>query len=87
MSLALTAISCLTLSTYGYFNLPADWSSFEKHSSIETQIGTDNYFPFYVLVMFAFAANLGVIVIPWMLMCEVFPLKYDLRKQSFRLKK
>lgn len=74
-SLALTATSCLSLSIYGYYNLPHGWNSFEKHSSIEMAIGTNNYFPFYALVLFAFAANLGVIVIPWMLMCEVFPLK------------
>lgn len=70
-SLVLTIVSCLSLSIYGFINLPMDWNSFEPHPSVVS----NNYLPFYVLVGFVLVANLGVIMIPWILMSEVFPLR------------
>lgn len=74
-SLALTILSCLSLSVYGFINLPINWSSFETHPMIDDEIGKDNYFPLFVLIGFVLVANLGVIMIPWILICEVFPLR------------
>lgn len=70
-----SAAICITLGIYGLIILPSGWNSFEKHPNIEQEIGTNNYFPFYAMIALTFFANLALAMVPYMLLCEILPLK------------
>ncbi|XP_031635118.1 facilitated trehalose transporter Tret1-like [Contarinia nasturtii] len=65
----------LILCVYGYSYLPSGCISFDKTRTFEMENQTLTYIPVVCLTLWSFFSFLGIIVMPWMLLSEIFPLK------------
>lgn len=70
-----TVASCFALGIFGSLHLPKGWNSFDHHSNMST-VGKENYFPLYAFISLNFFTSLGLFIIPWMLLSEIFPFKW-----------
>lgn len=69
-----TAICCVALAIFGHLHLPDGINSFELASNTTTHV-TGNYFPLYAFIALNFCSSLGLLVVPTMIMSEIFPFK------------
>jgi TRAP-type C4-dicarboxylate transport system permease small subunit len=74
VSMAGTAICCLSLGIYAATVLPSGWTSFDKHELLESPTGI-NYVPMFLFFGLAFFTSVGIAPVPWMLLSEIFPFK------------
>lgn len=71
-----TCISITALAIYAYKVLPPGLTSFEKHVSQEER-NVLGYIPLTFIYTLAFFTSFGLMPVPWMLLSEVFPFKWD----------
>ena len=67
-------LSCAALAVFGHLYLPEGINSFELPSNMTTP-DEGNYLPLYAFMSLNFFTSMGLMVIPWLLVSEVFPFK------------
>lgn len=80
-----TCVSISALAVYSYIALPPGLTSFEKHVEQDSNNNL-GLIPLILIYTLAFFTSFGLIPVPWMLLSEVFPFKYEknfLRKYCF----
>lgn len=72
-----TCVSMVGLAIYAYQALPPGLTSFDKE--IIKTLGNNKlgYIPLTFIYTLAFFTSFGLMPVPWMLLSEVFPFKYD----------
>uniref|UniRef100_A0AAG5D5T8 Major facilitator superfamily (MFS) profile domain-containing protein n=1 Tax=Anopheles atroparvus TaxID=41427 RepID=A0AAG5D5T8_ANOAO len=73
-SMAVTALSCISLSIYAFNTFPSGWTSFDIHSGT-SHVSSRGYIPMVLFFMLAFFTSVGVLPVPWILLSEVFPFR------------
>ncbi|EAA01784.5 AGAP001236-PA [Anopheles gambiae str. PEST] len=73
-SMAVTALSCISLSIYAFNTFPPGWTSFDNHPGT-SHVTSMGYIPMVLFFMLAFFTSVGVLPVPWILLSEVFPFR------------
>lgn len=73
-SMAVTALSCISLAIYAFNTFPPGWTSFDIHSET-SHVTNMGYIPMVLFFMLAFFTSVGVLPVPWILLSEVFPFR------------
>lgn len=65
------------ISCYGFIYLPSDYVSFDlTHGAYHMENAILRYIPTVFLILFSFFSCCGFITIPWILVSEIFPMKW-----------
>lgn len=72
-----TCICITSLAVYTYKILPPGMNSFQKHV-VPMEKNPLGYIPLAFIYGLAFFTSFGLMPVPWMLLSEVFPFKWDL---------
>lgn len=75
MSLVAATVCSFLLGVYAFVVIPHNVSSYDPETFATETTGATSWMPITLFILLNFGASMGIVIMPWMMVSEIFPLR------------